>query len=331
MCVRTKTSYGCGHTFKSTDDCRSSRCKDLERFHIEKVGDCRTCKAGGQSIRRGQDGLGRYATEYRLRDPQQHGKRQPLSDVSNDNEPRGRYRARTPSPLPLGTSPWAEGEHSHHEERLWSTSPRQEADSGWLREHNERQILSARTTPERDSDEENRYSKQSYSSSKHQRKGSDYHARAQQSSRAIEVPAMRRDKHRRTNDQQYRDRYNSFESFPSTSSASRPDARPRHIREHRDIFVFDEHRLSPQNLRPSPRYEYRDPYTSRPSYDQARRSYDSNNTYSSSRREGSFLEVRTPEQYACGPPSPPKDSYRYERATAYDTGFDTPPRGRTRY
>ena len=341
MCIRTKTSYGCGHTFKSTEDCSSSRCKGLDRFHIEKPGDCRSCKAGGDSIRRGQDGLGRYATEHRLRDPQQYERRQPLTVVSNDSEPRGRRRARTPSPSPLGASPWAASEHTEYEEKLWSTSIRQEADSGWLREHADRQVLSARNTTERDSDEENRYPKQSHSSYQHQRKRSDYHGRPQPSSGAIQVPTMTRNDRRRTNDNQYRDRYNSFESFPSASSASRPDTRPRHVHEHRDIFVFDESRLSlHQTPRTQPRYEYRDPYTSpsqhRPRYDhdQARRSYDSNNNNPSRMsREGSFLEVRTPEQYAYGRPSPPKGSYGYERATpyAYDTGFEASPRGRRRY
>jgi hypothetical protein len=111
MCIRTKTSWGCGCQVKDTEECNSSRCTGLERYHYEKEGDCRRCKYGGGAVTRGREGKGRYA--------QQMNRRSPV-DVSG------------------GASPWAPTEKSLRREKEWQSPTRQQADSAWEKEHSSR-------------------------------------------------------------------------------------------------------------------------------------------------------------------------------------------------
>lgn len=111
MCIRTKTSWGCGCQVKDTEECRSSRCSGLERFHYEKEGDCRRCKYGGGGITRGREGKGRYAQQMTRRSP---------VDVSG------------------GASAWAPAPTTSRREKEWQSPTRKEADSAWEQEHSSR-------------------------------------------------------------------------------------------------------------------------------------------------------------------------------------------------
>jgi hypothetical protein len=111
MCVRTKTSYGCGCQFKDTDECCSSRCSGMERYHYLKEGDCRSCRTGGNAVTRGREGKGRYAQEMSRRSP---------VDVSG------------------GASPWAPSPNPSRREKEWQSPTRQRADSAWEEEHSSR-------------------------------------------------------------------------------------------------------------------------------------------------------------------------------------------------
>jgi hypothetical protein len=111
MCIRTKTSWGCGCQRKDTEECHSSRCEGLERYHYERAGDCRQCKYGGGSVTRGREGKGRYA--------QQMSRHSPV-DVSG------------------GASPWAPTEKPARREQAWQSPTRKQADSAWESEHSSR-------------------------------------------------------------------------------------------------------------------------------------------------------------------------------------------------
>lgn len=111
MCIRTKTSWGCGCQVKDTEECHSSRCTGLERFHYERQGDCRHCKYGGGAVTRGREGKGRYAQQLNRRSP---------VDVSG------------------GASPWASAEKSSRREQEWQSPTRRKADSAWEQEHSSR-------------------------------------------------------------------------------------------------------------------------------------------------------------------------------------------------
>ncbi|ETN43316.1 uncharacterized protein HMPREF1541_02475 [Cyphellophora europaea CBS 101466] len=111
MCVRTKTSYGCGCTFKHTEGCGSSRCKKIDRYHYMKEGDCRECKYGGSAVTRGREGKGRYAKEMHRRSPVEIGDR---------------------------GSPWAAAPTSARREKEWQSPTRRKADSAWEEEHSSR-------------------------------------------------------------------------------------------------------------------------------------------------------------------------------------------------
>ncbi|KIV83997.1 hypothetical protein PV11_05977 [Exophiala sideris] len=115
MCVRTKTSWGCGHEFKTTNECRSSRCQGLERYHYEKGRDCRDCKEGGHAITRGREGKGRYAQELSRRNS---------AESSNESLDVG-----------SGISPWA---NPNKREKEWHSPSRKKADDAWLQEHVDR-------------------------------------------------------------------------------------------------------------------------------------------------------------------------------------------------
>ncbi|KAI1613259.1 hypothetical protein EDD37DRAFT_340040 [Exophiala viscosa] len=116
MCVRTKTSWGCGHEFKTTNECHSSRCQGLERYHYEKGRDCRNCKEGGYAITRGREGKGRYA--------QGLSRRNHSAESSNESFDVG-----------SGVSPWA---NPNKREKEWHSPSRMKADDAWLQEHVDR-------------------------------------------------------------------------------------------------------------------------------------------------------------------------------------------------
>ena len=127
MCVRTKTSYGCGCTYKTTNECDSSRCSGVERYHYMHEGDCRSCKTGGENITRGREGKGRYAQEIQRRSPLDISSTGPRIDVSG------------------GASPWASSARRGDE---WHSPTRMKADDAWEQEH-ERRVWDLQSRAER--------------------------------------------------------------------------------------------------------------------------------------------------------------------------------------
>ncbi|EXJ77221.1 hypothetical protein A1O3_10379 [Capronia epimyces CBS 606.96] len=123
MCVRTKTSYGCGCEFKTTVECHSSHCQGLERYHYPREGDCRTCKLGGDGVTRGREGRGRHAQEI-----SRHARTEGASESSDD-------RVLSPLEIGGGISPWAV---PLKREKEWHSPSRKKADDAWLEEHVER-------------------------------------------------------------------------------------------------------------------------------------------------------------------------------------------------
>lgn len=120
MCTKTKNSWGCGHSYKSIDDCGSRSCKDTDRYHILHEGDCRECKKGGNLITRGKEGKGRYAQELKLRDAP--ATRRPLTPINTNTNTKA--------------SPW---QIPKPRERAWHSPTRRQADDAWLEEHERRQ------------------------------------------------------------------------------------------------------------------------------------------------------------------------------------------------
>ncbi|KAL6247866.1 hypothetical protein RBB50_005214 [Rhinocladiella similis] len=118
MCVRTKTTYGCGCEFKTTNECNDPRCSRLERWKFPREGDCKLCKEGGQTVTRGREGKGRYAQEM--------GRRHQGREPSCDPEPQD---------IGGGISPWAS---PSKREKEWHSPSRKMADDAWLQEHAER-------------------------------------------------------------------------------------------------------------------------------------------------------------------------------------------------
>lgn len=128
MCTRTKTTYGCGCSFKHTDECHSSRCNHIDRFRIERDGDCRECRAGGAYVTRGREGKGRYAQAISRR-----------SSSNNTTNSSGKVD------VSGGASPWAPAPAGSRQRDEWHSPTRQKADSAWEEEHEARiQDLSER-------------------------------------------------------------------------------------------------------------------------------------------------------------------------------------------
>lgn len=124
MCVRTKTSYGCGCEYKTDADCHLSRCSGLERYHYPRSGDCKTCKDAGHALTRGRDGRGRYGQEMHRRTQSPQEEFESPVETSPDTADVGN-----------GISPW--GAPSTRE-RDWISHSRRKADDAWLEEHSER-------------------------------------------------------------------------------------------------------------------------------------------------------------------------------------------------
>lgn len=120
MCVRTKTSYGCGHNYKQDQYCHQHSCAGLERYHFEEEGDCRQCRRGGKTVSRGREGQGRYARELYKKEYQSSTIQTPLS----------------PSLHHLESSPWAP---SSRREKDWRSPLRKQADEAWEEEHSRRE------------------------------------------------------------------------------------------------------------------------------------------------------------------------------------------------
>jgi hypothetical protein len=119
MCVRTKTSYGCGHTYKQDQSCDRPPCLGLERYHLENEGDCRQCKKDGKAVSRGREGHGRYARELYKKEhkPPQIQIPSTTSHTSQSN-------------------PWAP---PNKREKDWRSPIRKQADEAWEEEHNRRE------------------------------------------------------------------------------------------------------------------------------------------------------------------------------------------------
>ena len=126
MCVRTKTSYGCGCEYKTDADCHLSQCLGLERYHYPRSGDCSTCKGAGSVLTRGRDGKGRYGQQLSRR------------PSSRQDEVESPFEA-LPEAADVGNgiSPWAS---PSVREKDWASHSRKKADSSWLEEHAERNI-----------------------------------------------------------------------------------------------------------------------------------------------------------------------------------------------
>ncbi|KIW13944.1 hypothetical protein PV08_06725 [Exophiala spinifera] len=120
MCVRTKTTYGCGCEFKTTNECNDPHCSHLERWKFPREGDCKICKEGGQAVTRGREGKGRYAQQLNRRHHQEG--REPSCDP-------------VPEDIGGGVSPWAA---PLKREKEWHSPSRKMADDAWLQEHAER-------------------------------------------------------------------------------------------------------------------------------------------------------------------------------------------------
>ncbi|OCT48459.1 hypothetical protein CLCR_04255 [Cladophialophora carrionii] len=126
MCVRTKTSYGCGCEYKTDAECHSSRCQGLERYHYPKSGDCKACKEAGEALTRGRDGKGRYGQEIGRRALSRQEDVDPPFDPVPEVAEAGN-----------GISPWAP---PLAREKEWVSHSRKKADDSWLEEHAERNL-----------------------------------------------------------------------------------------------------------------------------------------------------------------------------------------------
>lgn len=116
MCVRTKTSYDCGHTYKQDQSCHRHSCAGLERYHFESEGDCRQCKKDGEAVSRGREGQGRYARELYKKEHKPPQIRIPLSTTSHNSQ----------------SNPWAP---PSRREKDWRSPIRKQADEAWEEEH----------------------------------------------------------------------------------------------------------------------------------------------------------------------------------------------------
>jgi hypothetical protein len=188
MCVRTKTSYGCGHVYKQDEICHHPRsCAGLERYHFVKDGDCRQCKSGGEGISRGREGQGRYARELQRKDRKLPIIQIPLSTISDNPQ----------------SSPWAS---PMRKEKNWTSPIRKKADKAWEEEKVERENdLLSRSPSSRGGSVQYL---ESYSSHEPQRRD-DRGATIQEQRHLIEEAERIRNRRRREREASY----DSFDSF----------------------------------------------------------------------------------------------------------------------
>lgn len=122
MCVRTKTTFGCGHWAKTTEPCGYSTCTTIDKWGIPAENkDCGQCRSGGTTANRGREGRGAHAKEIR--------KEQRRSSPQSTSTPS------SPS-AHLSISPWALERSSS--QKKWDTPTRQKADAAWVVEHERR-------------------------------------------------------------------------------------------------------------------------------------------------------------------------------------------------
>jgi hypothetical protein len=233
MCVRTKTSYGCGHEYKTTTDCGSSRCTGVEKYHYPREGDCKECKRGGFEVTRGREGKGRYAQAIGRRTQERDKSREPLAEISHNIE-------KLTLDVGGGISPWGT---PSHKEKDWGSPSRAKADRAWLEEHGERnvdlQTIRESMSSSASSDEA---STAIYSPTRHDRPAYDYdedrrhhdydddhdrrrHMETTERNLQIEIRSINDDHDRRsrrpTHHRQRHDSQESFNSVHSSRSSSR--------------------------------------------------------------------------------------------------------------
>ncbi len=203
MCVRTKTSYDCGHTYKQDQSCHRRSCAGLERYHFENEGDCRECKKGGQLVSRGREGQGRYARELYRKNHKPSTIRMPLSTISHNTD----------------SSPWAP---SSRREKDWRSAIRKQADEAWEEEHARREEdLQSRSPSSRGGNV--RSAELHYPSEQERR---DHHEEAiREELRGIEDSARLRVRRRR-------ERQNSYDSFDSFGESYRSNSSGLHSQGH---------------------------------------------------------------------------------------------------
>lgn len=124
MCLKSKTTFGCGHRIKYTELCEEPNCSSIDRWKFPANKDCPRCKAAGEASSRGKEGLGRHGREIRTRENRQQ---------SSDSYSIPSSPSYSGSPR-LSISPWAESDRSRKEKK-WDTPTRQMADAAWLVEH----------------------------------------------------------------------------------------------------------------------------------------------------------------------------------------------------
>jgi hypothetical protein len=304
MCVRTKTSWGCGHEFKTTNKCHSSRCPGLERYHYQKECDCRDCKEGGQTITRGREGKGRYAQEIGRRNSSAGSS---LSEFSSSSQALD---------VGAGISPWA---NPSKREKEWHSPSRKKADASWLQEHVERhsdlQTIRESISAHSNSD---RASTTVYSSSDRTEKvyeyeedlqhdSSDYEYRRPHASPRglkIDVRSMHDDHHDR--------------------SGHRPTHHHRHPHDSQESFESPPPSTEYQHRKYKPAPTIRTTYDYHEPYDSGYGSYSSRTSHShGGGHHGPAVAKTEPYRYSPEPrlvsmkPSPPSTS----SYGAYHTGF----------
>ncbi len=189
MCVRTKTSFGCGHTYKQDQSCHHRSCDGLEKYHFENEGDCRPCKRGGDAVTRGREGQGRYARGLHKKDAVT---RVPLSTISDNSHP----------------SPWAP---PSKREKDWRSPIRKRADEAWVEEH-----------ARREEDLQSRSPSSRLGGSVRSADGdSDYDQRREARESAIREELRRIEDSERVRIRRRRERKASFDSFDSYGESHR--------------------------------------------------------------------------------------------------------------
>lgn len=122
MCTKSKTSFGCGHTFKVTEGCGVPNCNDIAKYKMpDKDCDCTPCKIAGANATRGREGRGRHAREIRTRDSRQSS-----------------YDSLTPDSPYLAISPWSPADPLDFKEQKWHKPTRRQAEDAWVIEHERR-------------------------------------------------------------------------------------------------------------------------------------------------------------------------------------------------
>ncbi|KAF7507489.1 hypothetical protein GJ744_010420 [Endocarpon pusillum] len=192
MCVRTKTSYDCGHTHKQDQSCHRHSCTELERYHFKNEGDCRQCRKAGEAVSRGREGQGRYARELYKKEHKSSSNPVPLSTTSQNSQ----------------SSPWAPPDSK---ERAWSSRIRRRADEAWEEEHARReQDLQSRSASSRGGSV--RSVEPDHAHDQHER--DDYGASIREELRRVEDAE-------RIRVRRQRDRQASYDSFDSYGESHR--------------------------------------------------------------------------------------------------------------